>query len=137
MGEVEEIENGTDRSDQIKGDMQCFMVVGPLDAQGGAGRAGGKVPMKVIAADGGKEDEPQQVDGRGDAEQQSAGLPDHHHSTYSNIEAAEDDEIDDLSQHDVFRLWCWCKPTIGKGRRSEAKKRCRWSAWCRRFEQRT
>jgi hypothetical protein len=60
--------------------------------------------VEIIAADGGKEDEPQQMEGRGDAEQQAAGLPDHHYSAYGNIEAAEDDEIEDFSQHDIFRF---------------------------------
>ena len=88
--------------------------MGPLDAAGGAGGAGGEVPVKVIAADGGKEYEPQQMDGRGDAQQEAAGLPDHHHSANSNIEAAEDDEIDDFSQHNLSWLWCG-ERTIGKG----------------------
>jgi hypothetical protein len=75
-----------------------------MDAAGGAGGAGGQVPVKVIAADGGKEDEPQQMDGRRSIQQQAAGLPDHQHGADSNIEAAEDNEIDNFSQHDVFRL---------------------------------
>src|SRR5580658_6701286 len=62
MGKVEEINDRTDHADQIKDDMECLMVVGPLDAEGGAGEAWGEVPMKVIAADGGKEDESQQMD---------------------------------------------------------------------------
>jgi hypothetical protein len=31
-------------------------------------------------------------------------LPDHYHGAYGNIKTAENDEIDDFSQHDFFRL---------------------------------
>ena len=84
--------------------MQLLMVVCPINAVRGAGRAGCQVPVKIIAADGSEKDKCQQMEGWGDAEQQAAGLPDHYYGAYGNIEAAEYYEIDNFSPHDIFRL---------------------------------
>ena len=55
--------------------------------------------MKIIAANGGKENKTYQSAGRGDTQQKMAGLPNHYDGTDGNIQAAEDKKVDYFSQH--------------------------------------
>jgi hypothetical protein len=111
--QIEEINDGADRADQVKDNMYRLVVVCPLDAAGGAGGARGEIPMKVIAAHGGKEGEPQQMNGRGSTQQQAACLPDTQYGANRNVEAAEDNKIDNFSQHDVFRFGAGTSVLLG------------------------
>src|ERR1700744_1272196 len=99
--EIKEIHGGPYGPGQVKDKMQGLVMVCPLHAPGRTRGAGGEIPMKIITADRGKENEPQKPARRGDAQQQIACLPDHQHRTDCYIKAAEYKEVGYFSEHAV------------------------------------
>jgi len=73
--------------------MEYFMPLCPKCPAGGIDGVGGKVPMKIIAADGGKEHKAYQSFGGRTTQQQFTRLPDHQYGTQGDIKAAKNEKI--------------------------------------------
>src|SRR6185437_6778456 len=81
--------------------MQRLMMMGPENAAGRSAGLRGEVPVKIIAADGGKKNESHQSRRRRRSQQQLARLPGHQDGAKGNIEAAENKIIGYFSDHAV------------------------------------
>jgi hypothetical protein len=77
--------------------MEYFMPLCPQCPAGRVDGIGGKIPMKIIAADGGKEYKTHQSFGGWTAQQQFTRLPYHKHGAQGNIKTAKNEKIEYFS----------------------------------------
>ena len=95
MGQqVKEIDGSAHQPHQVQDKMKDLMPLCPEGPPGWVDRMRRKIPMEIIAADGREEDKPHQSSGRGSAQQQMTGLPDHQYSTQGNVKAAENKKVE-------------------------------------------
>ena len=92
--QVKEIDGCAHRPHQIQDKMKDLVPLGPDRPPGRIDRIRSKIPMEIIAADGGEEYKTHQPSGRGSAQQQLTGLPDHQYGAQGNIKAAEDKKVE-------------------------------------------
>ena len=59
--------------------MSSLMLLRPVNPLGSSYRIGGKIPVKIIAADRGKKNKTQKVEGRQCVKQQATRLHNHQH----------------------------------------------------------
>jgi hypothetical protein len=92
--QVKEIDGRPDQPYQVKDKMEYLMPLGPQSPAGRVDGIGGKIPVKIITADGGEKYKADESPGRRYTQQQFTRLPYHQHGAQGDVETAKNEKVE-------------------------------------------